>query len=395
MLAQFRELAASFYVDLLPSLVWLETLTDSSMDVRSLCAFLILDAQYGKEQWMAAAAYEAIPAVLQYFGDRLDVELVELALRLSIDKQGRPFIQMWRFAASILNEEASYDRVRKMLIAIVLDLNFVQSVVARVLQTDTSRAIAPHTPAIVVRILSEYTSQKLTSESAVALFSVLFSHSPSIIGMATERLLQMDFSHHEFVFRVLRIALPVAHSDVPLAALSRFCIENFKRGGMLLVGFLLLSYPELGFALLSRGVAKAAFLLCANDLPNVRAYLRFVKLALSAAEGFPVKVGFAMSVLRLSLAVVRIFGSDPQIGHQVISLCVQLIWKVKEQVGEEVFRSEFGNLAGMDSVVAMLRLQIGKSAIRQRNANLIAFSASARSRRAEDAWEDLAASDDD
>jgi hypothetical protein len=62
------------------------------MDVRSLCAFLILDSQYGKEQWMAAAAYEAVPVVLQYFGDALGAELVELALRLALAKQGKPFI---------------------------------------------------------------------------------------------------------------------------------------------------------------------------------------------------------------------------------------------------------------------------------------------------------------
>jgi hypothetical protein len=271
----------------------------------------------------------------------------------------------------------------------------VPSVVARVLHTDIGRALAAYIPAIILRILDEFTANKLQPESAVALFSVIFAHSPSTIGMATEKILLLDFCHHDFVFSVLRICLPNARSDVPLPALARFCVENFKRGGMLLVGFLLLSHPELGLALLSRGVAKAAFLLCQNDLPNVRAYLRFVQLSLTAAERFPVKTNFAVSVMRLALAVVRAFGSDPQIGHQVISLCVHIVWKVKETIGEDSFRQEFEGLEGKDGVVQMLKLQIGKSAIRQRNANLIAFSATARSKRSEDVWEDLAVSDSD
>jgi hypothetical protein len=294
-----------------------------------------------------------------------------------------------------MKEHASYDGLRKQLIAIVLDSNFVPAVVARILATDAARALATYAPAIAVRILKEFTAKALPAEAEVALFSVLFAHSPSIIGMATEKLIRLDFSYRELVLRVLRICLRGAHSDLPLAALARFCIENFKRGGMLLVGFLLLSHPELGLALLGRGVAKAAFLLCVNDLTNARAYLRFVQIGQAAAGRFPVRVGFGLSILRLALEVIGTFGSDPQIGHQVISHCVHIILKVKEEVGDERFRREFEKLPGKDEVAAMLRLQIGKSAIRQRNANLMAFSASARSRRAEDAWEELVISEED
>jgi hypothetical protein len=343
---------------------------------------------------MATAAYEAIPVVLEYFGERVGADLVELGLTLAVAKQGRPFIPILRSAASILKAEQSYDRLRKLLLVIVLDSNCVSSVIGRILKTDVNRALALYAPAIVSRVVAEFVANKVQAESAVALLCIIMSHSPEIIGLATDLLLQLDFCHNEFVFSVLRIALPNARSDIPLAAISRFCITHFKRGGMLLVGSLLLSHAELGLALLSRGVAKAAFLLCANDLPNARAYLRFVQVALAAAENFGVAGSFAAAALRLALEVIRTFGSDPQIGHQIISLSVQIVWKVKEIIGEDAFRREFAQMATIAGVMAMLRLQIGKAAIRQRNANLIAFSSTGRSKRVEDEWEELAVGSD-
>jgi hypothetical protein len=394
-LSEFRDLASSFYADLLPSLVWLETLTDSQIDVKSLCAFLVLDAQHGTEPWIAAAAYEAIPVMLQYFGDRLDADLVELALRLSVTKQGKPFDSVLLYTAALVREDQAYDRLRRLILSIVLDSNFEPAVVARVLQTDASRALTPYAPAVVQRTLREFASQRLAAATAVALLAVAIAHSPATVGYAIDLLLPMDAAHRDFVFTVLRVALPAARTGLPLVPLARFCVEHFKRGGMLLVGALLLSNAELAFALLGRGVAKAAFLLCANDLPNARAYLRFVQLALEAAEGFAVRGPFALAVLRLAFAVIRAFGSDPQIGHQILSLCVQIIWAAKRAVGEDAFKREFLRSEGREAVIAMMRLQIGKAAIRQRNANLVAFSANARARRAEDDWEDLEVLDGD
>jgi hypothetical protein len=394
-LSEFRDLASAFYVDLLPSLVWLETLTDSQIDVESLCAFLVLDAQYGEEPWIAAAAYEAIPVMLEYFGGRLHADVVELALRLSVTKQGKPFESVLLSTAALLTSDQAYDRLRRLILSIVLNSDFEAPVIARILQTDVAGALTPYAPAIVARTLREFTSKRFAAPTAVALLSLAIAHSPSIIGHAVDLLLLLDSAHRDFVFTVLRIALPRPHAALPLISLARFCVEHFKRGGMLLVGALLLSNPELAFALLSRGVAKAAFLLCANDLANARAYLRFVQLALDAAGAFTVHRPFALAVLRLAFGVIRAFGSDPQIGHQILSLCVQILSTVKKAVGEEEFKREFAVNEGREAVIGMLRLQIGKAAIRQRNANLVAFSANARAKRAEDDWEDLEVLDGD
>jgi hypothetical protein len=185
------------------------------------------------------------------------------------------------------------------------------------------------------------------------------------------------------------------HSEIPLASVSRFCIENFKRGGMVLVGSLLLENPELGVALLSRGVAKAAFLLCANDVMNVRAYLRFVQVSLGAVTTFWIRTLFALSVMRLAMEVIKNFGDDVQRGHQIISLCVQILIKVKEIVGDDAVREEFARFAGRGRVVEMMKLQIGKAVLREQNENLVAFSANPRAKRHEDEWEDLDAGSSD
>jgi hypothetical protein len=81
-----------------------------------------------------------------------------------------------------------------------------------------------------------------------------------------------------------------ARANFPLAALARFCIEHFQCDGMLLVGALLINHPELAIALLSREVAKAAFLLWSNDIQNGRAYLRFVQFVIAASDGLSVQV---------------------------------------------------------------------------------------------------------
>jgi hypothetical protein len=229
----------------------------------------------------------------------------------------------------------------------------------------------------------------LKDDIAIALFSIIFDHSPSAASLTIELILKLACPYSEFALKFLRICLPNLRSNVPLASLSRFCIENFKRGGMVLVGSLLLENPKLGVALLSRGVAKAAFLLCANDVMNVRAYLRFVQVSLEAAAGFSIRTLFAASVMRLALEVIQNFGNDVQRGHQIISLCVQILVKVREIVGDGAFREEFTRSVGRGRVIEMMKLQIGKAVLREKNENLVAFSANARAKRREDEWEDL------
>jgi hypothetical protein len=263
------------------------------------------------------------------------------------------------------------------------------------MKTDSERLLRRYSETICVRTVKEFIGNRLKEDVAIALFSIIFDHSPSAASLTIELILQLADRFSEFALKFLEICLPNLRSDVPLASLSRFCIENFKRGGMVLVGSLLLENPELGVALLSRGVAKAAFLLCANDVMNVRAYLRFVQLSLEAAVAFSIRTPFAASVMRLTMEVIRNFGNDVQRGHQIISLCVQILVKVKEVVGDDAFRTEFTRYVGRGRVVEMMNLQIGKAVLREKNENLVAFSANARAKRREDEWEDLDAGSSD
>jgi hypothetical protein len=391
----FRDLAAGFYTDLLPSIIWLESIARSTANIEGLAAFMLIESQNSKEAWMSTAAYEAFPVMIEYFGKELRPKIIEIALKLAITLQGRPFIPILLKISGNLSDDRIYNNLREMLLSIVLNQNLVPLVIGQILKTDSDRLLRKYSETICVRIVKEFIGNRLTENVAIALFSMIFNHSPSAAGLTIELILQIAGRYLEFALRLLKICLPNLHSDIPLASLSRFCIENFKRGGMVLVGSLLLENPELGVALLSRGVAKAAFLLCANDVVNVRAYLRFVQVSLGAAAAFSIRTPFAVSVMRLAMEVIRNFGNDVQRGHQIISLCVQVFVKVKEIVGDEEFREEFGRSTGRGRVVEMMRLQIGKAVIREKNENLLAFSANIRAKRHEDEWQDLDASSSD
>jgi hypothetical protein len=158
-------------------------------------------------------------------------------------------------------------------------------------------------------------------------------------------------------------------SDLPIAALAHFCIENFKH--------MKCCSSMHSCALLSRGVANTTFLLCSNDLQSVRVYLRFVQLTLTASEGFLVKVDFSFVVVRLAFEVIRkldirfVHCAFRQFGRPgCIPSCV---W------ADGGKRWSCGSTETPDWEVCHSATQC----------NSVVCSASARVRRVDDEWEDL------
>jgi hypothetical protein len=194
----------------------------------------------------------------------------------------------------------------------------------------------------------------------------------------------------ETALNVCQIGLPYAAGNVPVTALSRFCIESFKQGGMALVGYLLLNSRELGIALLSKGSARAAFLLCANDIVNCRVFLRLIQVSLMTLEKTKMAHAFGISVIRLGFHVLRDFGSDVQRGHSIITLCVQLFLHVKGIIGDAAFRKEYEKIEEKGKILSVMRVQITKAALRAKNVNLVTISSRERSKRRDDEeWGDL------
>ena len=397
-LASFRDFASEFYGDLLTSLVWIQKFSPSDVDIDKYMSFFISEVLFGKEDWMIKAAYHAIPMAIEILGRKIPVELIELALRVSYHKRGEAFVSIVNSCAHILEKGAQYDATREMLLSIAIESPTVMpSVIANVVLTDSSSRLRKYYTTIAKWIIDKYMEHQLNEKTSLALLSLLCNNAPDIIGYVCNAVLGHSRDHSEFVLNVLQIALPLAKHDIPLVDISRFCIAEFKKGGMLLIGHLLLENPELGLALLSQGGAKASFLLCQNDITNARPYLRFIQLSLATAEKYPIAQQFSRSVFKLVVQLIASFGSDVQIGHQIIGLSVSILFDIKTILGDADFQKEYDRITGpeKEKLVSLLTTQIAKSDLRHRNANLVAFSTAPRNKRStgDDEWGELEISD--
>lgn len=426
-MSKFREFASSFYSQLLPSFVWLQTIVGKKneksllISPEVLLSFCIIESSNQKnnnEQWMIEGAFNAIPVLIEYFGSDLPTELLELALKitktqLQKDRESmNEFIKILLNACKILKNNKEHDSLRLTLLSIVFStvnmksfnkVDFVAPALTYIINSDfNSKNLFIHLPAISQLILDNlFDKHRIDEKEGIPLFSLIFHHSPSIVGYVSNLLLKNTNTNlnnnnntsskkyiipSDFTLNVIKIGIPLLSGSFPLRQVSRFCIEMFKKGGMLLIGKALIEKPEIGFALLSQGNAKACFLLCSNDLNNCRAYLRFVQLSLSSSENInnnDCKLSFAKSVFRLAVNVLCKFGSDVQRGHQIVSLCVQLIQNVKQIVGVDELNKMFNVLDLPEKLATfkMMNLHISKAELKKRNKNLAAFSTIQRTRR--------------
>lgn len=417
-MSKFRKFASSFYSQLLPAFAWLPTIINKSdnqqqklVDPKDLLSFCIIESSSSKnssEQWMIEGAFNAFPVMIEYYGSNLPTELIELVLKISVsqlkkdDEYKIEFEKILLNTSKILKNDKEHDSLRQILLSILLSLTtsfsfknrngigLFASVLSYMINSDfQTKKLSIYLPAISSFILeSIYEKKSITEKEGIPLFSLIFHHSPSIVGYVSNLLLNnKKYSiSSDFTMNVLKIGIPIMTGSFPLRQVSRFCIEMFKKGGMLLIGKALIEKPEIGFALLSQGNAKACFLLCSNDLNNCRAYLRFVQLCLSSSEKIDdndCKTLFAKSVFRLAVKVMCNFGSDVQRGHQIVSLSIQLIQNVKKIIGVEAMNDLFNmlDLSEKINTFSMMNLHISKAELKKRNQNLAAFSTTQRSRR--------------
>ncbi|OHT16412.1 hypothetical protein TRFO_02655 [Tritrichomonas foetus] len=415
-LSKFRDFASTFYADLLPSLVWLQSIIEKpTIPPDVLLSFFLIEAKRSREPWMINGAFSALSVVIEYFGSSLLAKLIEISLQVGLDITKREdFITLIINSSKILKKCQEHNSLRAILVSLAMKSTeiFNKQVFANILTSDLeTHSLTKYIPKIASYILDIFVNSaasahnKLLNENeAVSLFSLIFHHSPHFVGFILNELISGAQSSNvspEFKLQILKIGIPISEGAIPLRQISRFCIEMFKRGGMVLIGKVLIERPEIGFALLSQGNAKAAFLLCSNDLNNSRAYLRFIQLCLSSSAKISnneTKINFSKSVFKLSIQVLSQFGTDVQRGHQIVSLCVQIIQNIRGMVDENTLNDMFNslNLTEKLALFKMMNLHISKAELRKRNQNLTAFSTSQRTRRGEESseWQTLEIGDD-
>ena len=415
-MTKFRDFASSFYSNLLPAFVWLQTkIKNPVIPKEALISFLLIESQNSKEPWMQSGAFSAIPVFLENFGKLLPSNLIQLCLKSSLKTNFLPEIIF--NASKILKPNKDHDPIRLSILSLAMSSandnikTFNTQLFANIIHSDfESKSLSVYMNCVSKLFLDMFVTQKINDKESISLFTLLFYHSPKLIGSIISKILIRSDIDCDFKFSLLKIAVAVIGKNnsipIPLRQISRFCIENFKKGGMLLVGKALIENPELGFSLLSQGNAKAAFLLCANDIDNCRAYLRFIQLSLESLihiNNFDTKLSFSTSVFKLSVTILCCFGSDTQRGHQIVSLCIQLFQKIKEIVGVEKLNEMFNSLEIKEKLATfkMINLHISKAVLRKRNQSLSAFSTVQRSRRGgididddESGWQTLEVGDD-
>jgi hypothetical protein len=225
-----------------------------------------------------------------------------------------------------------------------------------------------------------------------ALFALLFHHSPVVIGFALEHLLRSNVHTQETKLEIVEFGLirfEQAHS-LPLRPIAKFFVEMLRSGGLEVLATLLLKRKQIAIALLSEQIVRAIFVLALNDPPNTNTFLQFVQLIMSVIREDPLGVRFSKPAFRCALLGMLKHGRDPQRGPAVVATAAQLMNDARALLGRG-FESLFRTLSAAEQADAceILRTQIGKAALRKKNAHLIAFSDGPRLRKTVDEWQTL------
>ncbi|OHS96824.1 hypothetical protein TRFO_09710 [Tritrichomonas foetus] len=338
-LSRFRTLAQSFFIELLPAFVWLQSITETVMDIDVLTSFILVEMMKGKEPWIAQAAFESLPVVIDAFGSKISPQLLELSISIASGyiKNNSSFLSTFEAllidSAAHITGDSEYDKIRTNILSLALGLKtFSPQIFAHLLKSDFRKTLKFYTPAIFNVILTNWNNKAIN-----ALIVVLFTHSPAVIGGSIIKTIENKIVPSEFKIEVITRGLLLSKGGIPLDFISRFCIGTFKKGAMHMIGRIIVEREDVGIALLSEGAAKAAFLLSSVEKGNCRAYLRFIQLSLNVLEkNTSISTKFARSAVILALTVASKFGGDvTRLGHQILCQCVWILIDARKILKEK------------------------------------------------------------
>ena len=430
MMNEFRALSAAFYCELLPAFVWLQTISKTIViEVNTLVSFFIIEMKFAREEWQRNAAFEALSAALDFCGSDIPPELLELSLKSIINFKGADEKHFLNSIASLLKDSQEYDSLRECILSLCSevvkttseaqdhtslesiftqfsinfinkanedDKNFLPKLLGNLLKSDYKRkSLHSFVLFIVDLIIREFKANRLQIEQSEALIVALFNHSPDLITTISTRILDMKGLPINFKLQTAASALKfLVISDDPnnqtkLGSIPMYLISTFKKGGMHLIGSILINRPKLGVQLLSKGSAKAAFLLAQKDLENSRAFLWFIQLSLKVLEkeqqsNNVVAQKFALSVFRLSVKIIETCGNDPLNGRMTVWHCIRMIKDAVRIAGskqiKKIFETEL-NQAQKLNLSKIIQKNINNEVQNRKMQELVEFSTNDRGRK--------------
>jgi hypothetical protein len=384
-LARFRGLASEFYGELVPAFVWLQKISEVVINVDVLLSFLLVQLKSRRERWIKDGAFDALPILLKAFGENISLEMLELAVRVSREYVNEATLVD---AAELLKDGKEYNILRELIFAFVAKPGRIEYVIVGILlKGDHHRTLKKYAFGLFVMMLKNWNDQR-----TIAVLTILFDHTPEVIGKAIDITLAQQNLPVEFQLQVVTKGLLFSRGELPLVSISRFVIENFKQGAMHMVGRILVEREEIGLALIADGAGKAAFLLAAIETANARAYLRYIQLCLSIVQKFPrMRRQFAASVIRLSIcAAAKHGGEKVHYAKQIVSQCVSLFRDALQVLGEEFCATIWESLPSEEKEKTIVFVSAGIRAAEQKKKaeNLVLFSTNERPGR-QDEWQSV------
>lgn len=466
----FRSLVAPFYAELLPAFVWLQNISQQNIvEVDVLVSFFVIEMKLSRESWQATAAFEALLTAFDFCGAQISSGMLELGIRSAINFNGSNEKQMLINSSALLKDGPEWANLHECILSLVCDLSkqknnqnqevknnsslefdpfknvkgssssfsfdvfgkssnssdvFSPKTLAYLLKSDIhQQSLHPYSFFIATFIVKKFKEGKINIDTANALFILLFEHTHSIITQVCDYVIDNQNLSADFKMMVVTLALSRIKENDSFGQIPRFLISTFKKGGMHLIGHFLKTRPILAFALLSKGAAKAAFLLPFKDMENSRAFLWFLQLSLKTMEktidalksndktvtDFGVKVQdiqnlaklFACSIFRLALKIIEKYGKDQINGRMIVWHCIRMIQDAQRVAGDEmiknVFETEFqNNVDRKENCFSILKINIENEIQNKKMQELVEFSSKERGKsNNEDEWETLEIGDSD
>ncbi|EAY14455.1 hypothetical protein TVAG_426480 [Trichomonas vaginalis G3] len=402
--SKFREFSQSFYPEMLPNFVWLQSFSEILIDYQVLVSFFLIEISFQREKWLFDAAFDSLKFVFTFAAQKINPELIELSIRTVMpylkNLSKETTVSFIIGCAKTLQKGDKYDNLRYLILSISLDENlFDSTVISYVVFTDQNNILEKFVPTISKFLTKSVNSKFTTIEKCVSLYSLLSIHYKKMVGQIIPDILSLQNSiENDYLLEILNNCLMNFEGEFPIDIMARFCIQIFRRGGMLLIARLLISRPNIGIVFLQNGGMKSCFLMAMNDFSNFAVYGRFIELAISVCQKSDKTVCLMLceSVTRLVCKLIVQYGNDVMKGHQTVQLCVSLLKKCQEILNDEKFLSILLSIDSFDrqDVVKMLEIHIQKAAIKKKAKQLATFSSNTRARKSDD-WQTLELSDDD
>ena len=329
-ISEYRQLAHSFYGELLPAFVWLQSISETVVKVDVLVSFFVIEMKLSKEQWMVNAAFEALTTALDFCGNEISSDMLELAMRTALGFTGTDEKQLIINSATLLKEDPSWDSLRECILSLSMGdpKRYSDITLAYLLKSDKRRTLSKYALGIAEFLIQKYRDGGLDNSHANALFVALFNHTPSVVVPVCDFCIAMKGLATEFKLMIIELGLLAIGQELhDLGSIPRYLLATFKKGGMHLIGKLMNVRPKVGMYLFIKGASKAAFLLALKDKENIRAYIWFLQLGLINMEAYDKTLAttFAPCMFRFCVKIIEACESDPLNGRMIVWHCIRVI----------------------------------------------------------------------